>query len=334
MSSRKIRVIHYGLGPIGVETARLVLKKTNMEIVGAVDISKDMVGKDLGDILDLKRELGITVTDNARQLFAGVKADVVIHTTGSRMKNIFSQLVEIVEAGVNIVSSAEELLIPLAENSELADELSRKAVEKGVTVLGTGVNPGFVMDSLPLFLTAVCQDVKKIRVERVVDAATRRYPLQKKIGAGMTPEVFRAKIDEKALGHAGLLESLYLIADRLDISFDEVRESVEPVMAVKPVKTEYFDLKTGDIAGIKNVAEGVKDGEEIVVLDLRMYIGAEYPHDSIYITGTPDINMKIDGGVAGDKATTAMLVNSIPAIVDSKPGLVTVKDIPSPHFYR
>ena len=151
MSSRKIRVVHYGLGPIGVETAKLVLKKTNMEIVGAVDISKDMVGKDLGEILDLKQALGITVTDNARQLFAAVKADVVIHTAGSRMRNIFPQLVEIVKAGVNIVSSAEELLIPSAENSELADELSRKAIENGVTVLGTGVNPGFVMDSLPLF---------------------------------------------------------------------------------------------------------------------------------------------------------------------------------------
>ena len=334
MSSRKIRVIHYGLGPIGAETARLVLKKSNMAIVGAVDISKDMVGKDLGDILDLKRELGIVVTDNAKQLLSRVKADVVMHTTGSRIKNIFSQLVEITGAGINIVSSAEELLFPSSENSELAKELDQNAIKNGVTVLGTGVNPGFVMDSLPLFITAVCQDVKRVRVKRVVDASTRRYPLQKKIGAGMTPEVFRAKIDEKVLGHAGLLESLYLIADGLRLSFDEVRENVDPFMADRPVKTDYFDLKTGDVAGIKHIVQGIKDGEELVTLDLRMYIGAEDPHDSIYITGTPDINLRIDGGIAGDQATAAILVNSSPAVIDAKPGLTTVKDLPAPHFYR
>ena len=183
-------------------------------------------------------------------------------------------------------------------------------------------------------MTAVCQDVKKIRVERVVDAATRRYPLQKKIGAGMSPEVFRAKMDEKVLGHAGLLESLYLIADRLHLSFDEVRETVDPVIAVKPVKTDHFDLQVGDITGIKHIVEGVKNGEDVVTLDLRMYIGAENPLDSIYIIGTPNVNMSIDGGIAGDEATTAVLVNSTPAVVDAKPGLVTVKDLPSPYLYR
>jgi 4-hydroxy-tetrahydrodipicolinate reductase len=166
MIAKTIRVIHYGLGPIGAETARLVLRKSNMEVVGAVDISKDMVGKDLGEILDLERKLGIVVTDNVRQLLSEVKTDVVIHTTGSRIKNIFPQLVEIVGAGINIVSSAEELLFPSSENSEPAKELDQSAIINGVTILGTGVNPGFVMDSLPLFITAVCQDVKRVHVKR------------------------------------------------------------------------------------------------------------------------------------------------------------------------
>lgn len=334
MNSKNIRVIHYGLGPIGAETARLVLKKPHMEIVGAVDISKDMVGKDLGNILELERELGIVVTDNGRQLLSGVKADVVIHTTGSRIKNIFSQLIEIVDTGINVVSSAEELLFPLSENAQLAKELDLKAIENGVTVLGTGVNPGFVMDSLPLFMTAVCQDVKKIHVERVVDASTRRHPLQKKIGAGMTPVVFRAKIDEKSLGHVGLLESFYFIADRLSLSIEEVKETVDPVMAESPVKTDYFDLKTGDIVGIKHIVEGIKDGEKIITLDLRMYIGADDPHDSVSIVGTPNLNLRIEGGVAGDQATAAILVNSIPAVIEAVPGLSNVQALPSPYFYR
>jgi 4-hydroxy-tetrahydrodipicolinate reductase len=148
----------------------------------------------------------------------------------------------------------------------------------------------------------------------------------------MIPEVFRAKMDEKVLGHAGLLESLYLIADGLYLSFDEVRETVDPFMADRPVKTDYFDLKTGDVAGIKHIVQCVKDGKELITLDLRIYIGAENPHDSIYITGTPDINLRIDGDVAGDQATAAILVNSSPAVIDAKPGLTTVKDLPAPHF--
>ena len=253
MENRKIRVIHYGLGPIGLATAKLVLTKPDMEIVGAVDIAKEMVGKDLGEVLGQSGPLGVRITDNPERLFAKVQADVVIHTTGSRLKKIFGQIEEILRGGKNIVTSAEEILFPVPENAELARKIDQLAREKGVTVLGTGVNPGFVMDALPLAMTGVCQEVREVHVERVVDASTRRHPLQRKIGAGMTPELFREKVAEKAMGHVGLRESLYLIADRLHFVLDDIRETVEPVIAEKPLKTDYFELKPGDVAGIRNV---------------------------------------------------------------------------------
>lgn len=330
MKARKIRVIHYGLGPIGLATAKLILTKPDMEIVGAVDIAKEMVGKDLGEILGLQ-PIGVHVTDNAERLFAKVQADVVVHTAGSRLKRIFGQVEEILRGGKNLVSSAEELLFATPENAEMAARIDTLAREKGVTVLGTGVNPGFVMDALPLTLTGVCQEVREVHVERVVDAGTRRHPLQRKIGAGMTPELFREKVAEKAMGHVGLRESLYLIADHLHFVLDEVRESVEPVIAEKPLKTAYFELKPGDVAGIRNIGEGLKGEKKILTLDLRMYIGAENPHDAVRIVGTPDLNLRIEGGVAGDQATAAMLVNSIPAVIAAAPGLVTVKDLPAPY---
>jgi 4-hydroxy-tetrahydrodipicolinate reductase len=330
MKPGKIRVIHYGLGPIGLATARLILTKPNMEIVGAVDIAKEMVGKDLGEILGGK-PLGIHVTDNAPRLFSKVPADIVVHTAGSRLKRIMGQLEEILKGGKNLVSSAEELLFATPENADMAARIDGLAKERGVSVLGTGVNPGFVMDALPLTLTGVCHEVREVHIERVVDAGTRRHPLQRKIGAGMTPELFREKVAEKAMGHVGLRESLLLIADRLHFSLDEVRESVEPVIAEKPLKTAYFELKPGDVAGIRNLGEGFKGGKRIVTLDLRMYIGAEDPHDAIRIVGAPDLRMRIEGGVAGDQATAAMLVNSIPAVIAAPPGLVTVKDLPTPY---
>lgn len=334
MAQKKIRVIQYGLGPIGIETAKLVLKKSNMKLVGAVDISKDIAGKDLGEVLGMDKKLGLVVTDNAKELFAGTKADAVLHTTGSRIKKIYPDLEEIIRAGLNIISSSEELLFPLKENAKLSERVDKLAKKHGVTVLGTGVNPGFVMDALPLFLTGVCKDVKRIKVERYVDAGTRRYPLQKKVGAGMAEKAFREQIAKKAMGHVGLLESLYLVADNLGMSLDDVSESVEPVITRKAVKTAYFSLKPGDVAGIKHTAEGIKDGEKIITLDLRMFVGCQDPYDSVHIMGTPEINLRIEGGVAGDQATAAVLVNSIPAVVSAQPGLATVKDLPAPHFYR
>ncbi len=334
MKMKKIGVIQYGLGPIGVETAKLVLQKTGMEIVGAVDISKEIAGKDLGEVLGLGKRMGIVVTDNARALFSSVKADVVLHTAGSRIPKIYDQFEEIINAGLNVISSSEELLFPLKENDELAARIDRLARIKGVTVLGTGVNPGFVMDALPLFLSAVCQDVKKIHVERVVDAGTRRLPLQRKVGAGMTTEAFHEKIGRKELGHVGLLESLYLVAQKLGMGLDDVIETIDPVVAAKAVKTQYFSLKPGDVAGIRHVARGIRDGEIVITLDLRMYIGAEDPHDAVHIVGTPEIRLRIEGGIAGDQATAAVLVNSIKTVVGAKPGLTTVSDIPAAHFVR
>jgi len=331
MTAKKIRVIQYGLGPIGLATANLILAKPDMEIVGAVDIAKEMVGKDLGEILGRPEPLGVRVTDNAALLFAKAKADAVIHTAGSRLKRIFGQLEEIIRGGKNIVSSAEELFYPFPANAELAAKIHQMALEAGVTVLGTGVNPGFVMDALPLALTGVCQEVREVHVERVVDAGRRRYPLQKKIGAGMTPELFREKIAGKVMGHVGLVESLRLVADRLRFNLNEVREAIDPVIAEKPLKTDYFELKPGDVAGIRNIAEGLWEGRKIVTLDLRMYIGVEAPYDSVRIAGTPDISLRIEGGVAGDQATAAILVNSIPAVIDSAPGLKTVTDLPAPY---
>lgn len=331
MKDKKIKVIHYGLGPIGISTAKLALNKSNLEIVGAVDISKEMFGKDLGNVLKLGKNLGISVANTLALVLEKTDADIVIHSTHSRLNKIFPQLKEIIEVGLNVVSSAEELLFPLASNIEFAKKINSMAEKNGVTVLSTGVNPGFVMDALPIFLTGVCHEVKEIHVRRIVDARTRRYPLQKKIGAGMAPDVFREKIKQKALGHVGLLESLYLIANRLHISLDEVIESIEPIIAEKPVKTDYFSLKQGDVAGIKHSAEAIKAGHKVITLDLRMYVGADDPHDAVFIKGIPDVNLRIDGGIPGDQATAAILVNSIPSVIEAKPGLITVKDIPAPY---
>ena len=331
MEVRIIRVIHYGLGPIGLEAARLVLSKPSMKIVGAVDIAKEKVGKDLATLLGLSKPLGIVVTDKIEELFLKSPADIVIHTTTSFTKIIYSQLGQIIEAKMNIVSSSEELLFPALQAPELAHNLDILAKQKGVTILGTGVNPGFVMDTLPVCLTGVCTKVSRIEARRVVDASTRRGPLQRKIGAGLTEEEFRTKVAAKKLGHVGLLESVALIAAGMNWKLDNITETIDPMLAQQD-RTDFVTLAPGRVTGIKQIAHGTKNGASLITLDLRMYIGAENPHDYVKIEGTPPIEVTVQGGVAGDQATVAALVNAVPLVIQAPPGLKTMLEIPVPRI--
>ncbi|MCD6170593.1 MAG: dihydrodipicolinate reductase [Candidatus Latescibacteria bacterium] len=328
---RKIRVIHYGVGWIGTEAARLVLRKNGMQIVGALDLDEEKVGSDLGEVINIPERLGVIVSNDAPALFNETEADIVVHTTSSRFEDVYPQIEEIVSAGINVVSSAEEMLVPVFRHPDLAGKLDRLAKAKGVTALGTGVNPGFVMDTLPLFLTSVCHQIRRLKVKRVVDASTRRAPLQRKIGAGLTPKRFREGVSQGELGHVGLVESLLFIACGLGWKLSQIKESVDPVIAETELETEYVRVNRGHVSGINQIARGYKDGQEVIRLELQMYVGADVPHDSIQIEGEPNLDLRINGGTAGDIATAAMLVNCIPRVVESSPGLLTMKDLSLPY---
>ncbi len=323
-----IKVVHYGLGSVGIEAVKLALEKNGLEVVGAVDINRGKVGKDLGEVTGSDHKLGIKVSPDLKQLLSKVKPHIIVHTTSSSLKKIYPQVEEIISSGMNLVSSTEELFFPWAQNEKLARQIDSLAKKKEVTVLGVGVNPGFVMDSLVVFLTAASRKVKKIRVERVVNASTRRLPLQRKIGAGMIPEEFRAKVDEGKLGHVGLKESLFFVAHNLGWNLDGTEESIEPMIAEKDVTTQYLRVEAGQVSGIKHIARGMKNGSEVIALDLRMYVGAKDPHDLISIEGIPNLKVEFKGGVAGDIATVATLVNHIQPVVEARAGLVTAKDLP------
>jgi hypothetical protein len=328
----EIRIIHYGLGPIGIEAARLAARKANLRIVGAIDIAEDKAGRDLGSLLGLPEKMGIKVSGDPADLFSKVEADVVVHTTSSFLERIYSQLAEIVAAGLCVISSAEELLYPRLQHPDLAAKLDQVAQKYNVAILGTGVNPGFVLDTLPLILSSVCEEAQKIEAYRVVDASTRREPLQRKIGAGMSESEFRERVARKELGHIGLIESLALVAEGLNWQIDNIDETIDPVIAQRSIKTRYVAVSRGQVAGIHHVARGLRAGQELILLDLKMYIGAENPHDRIVITGNPALQATITGGVAGDQATAAMLINLVPIIKAAPPGLRTMLDIPLPRF--
>lgn len=326
--STKFRAVQFGCGAIGCAVARLAWQRPDIELVGAVDIDKDKVGRDIGEVMGIEKNLGVTITDDLDKLFAKVKADVVFHQTGSSLKTVAPQLIKLLRFGLNIVSTTEELAYPYITQPDLANEIDAVAKANGATVLGTGVNPGFLMDIWPMAMTAVCQEVKRIRAVRVQDASPRRLPFQKKIGAGCTVEEFKKLAAAGTLRHVGLTESIDMIAAGLNWQLSQVTESIEPVIAREQVNTQYLTVEAGQVAGVRQVGRGFKNRDELITLEFEASLGAPESYDAVYITGIPNLEVVMKGGTHGDIATAAMVVNAAHRVIEAPPGLVTMKDLP------
>jgi len=329
---KKIRAIQYGVGPIGASIARLMREKHAIEICGAIDTDPAKVGRDLGEVVGASdAPWGVKISADASEVLEQ-SADVVIHSTSSSLPKVMDQLLACLEAEACIVSTCEELSYPFRTHPELAAKLDAAAKDWGVALVGTGVNPGFVMDKLVITLAAVSQRIEHAKALRIVDASKRRLPLQKKIGAGMTVEEFREKVQAGIIKHVGLPESVAMIADGLNLPVDQITETIEPKVATGRVQTEFLAVEAGQAAGVHQIARGLSAGKELIHLELQMYVGAKDPADTITLTGHPDISLTIPGGSHGDIATASVVVNSIPVILDAPAGLRTARDLPIGFF--
>ena len=329
---KKIRAIQFGVGPIGASIARLMREKHAVEIIGAIDTDPAKVGRDLGEVAGASdAPWGISVSSDAKEVLEQA-ADVVIHSTSSSLPKVMDQLIACLEAESCVVSTCEELSYPLRTYPELSAKLDATAKDWGVALVGTGVNPGFVMDKLVITLAAVSQRIEHVKAVRIVDGGTRRLPLQKKIGAGMSADEFRAQVKAGVIKHVGLPESVAMIADGLNLHVDEITETIEPKIAEDRVQTEYLAVEAGQAAGVHQIARGLAGGKELIYLELQMYVGAKNPSDTISLTGHPNISLVIPGGTHGDIATASVAVNSIPVILGAPAGLRTARDLPIGFF--
>ena len=323
----KIRVIQYGLGPIGSAMARHVLERDGLELVGGVDVDPAKIGKDVGEVIGIERKLGLPVAGKLAEILSRQKADVVLHTTNSYFELFKSQILEILQAGLDIVSTSEELSFPWLAHPAPAEEIDKAAKQSGKTVLATGVNPGYLMDTLPLSLTGICQRVDHIEVRREQNASKRRGPFQAKIGSGMTVEQFTAKMAEGRMGHVGLPESVGAIFHTLGKKLARYESSVEPVVADRIVKTAHFEVAPGRVIGLRQAARGYTDEKEFVNLVFVAALDWERDQDTVLIKGKPDLEVTLKG-THGDFATIAMAVNSVARVHKAAPGLVTMCDLP------
>jgi 2,4-diaminopentanoate dehydrogenase len=326
----RIKVAQFGLGPIGLETLKLAATKPWAAVVGGVDIDPDKIGKDLSELTGVKSLRGRRVFGSLDDLVAEAKPDAIFHTAVSRFKAAFTQLEPMARRGLSVVSSCEELLFPQLREPGLAIQLDRLCRKTGARMVGTGVNPGFVMDVLPLCLTGVSREVRAVHIQRVVNASTRREPLQRKIGSGQPPPAFRRLLKAGKAGHAGLKESLALVAHCLGWKIGRISETGDAVVAKRDIRTRFLEVKAGQTCGIHQRAEAKLGRKICLTLDLKMYLDAPDPHDAIQVVGEPPLDVLIRGGVAGDHATVAALVNTAPRLLQAPAGLRLMSELALP----
>jgi 2,4-diaminopentanoate dehydrogenase len=325
---RPIRVVHYGLGATGRAIAQMVCQTPGLELVGGIERDPSLLQRDLGEVLELDHSLGIPVKEDPVEVLESTRPDIAIVATTSLLTDTYPQIQTCLRARTNVISTCEELVYPYARHLQLAKDLDELACYSGVSVLGVGVNPGFVMDLLPLILTGPSSCVSRISVTRVTNATLRRASLYHRIGAGLTTEQFREHITDPCNRHIGMLESLHMIADAIGWKIERIDERIEPILSEEWVRESHFAIAPGQIAGIRQVAVGTVEEREAIRLDWQTVVGSQETYDAIKIEGTPPINLLVKGGLHGDHAASAIVLHAIRPVVAARCGLLTVTEMP------
>ena len=331
----KVKVILWGLGAMGSGMAEMLLEKKGVEIVGVVGRGAK-IGKSMYDYLSVERGgRPDVIIGTPEEVIKEKAADIVLCCTDSFTKTAFERLKFVLEKKINVVSSAEEMSYPMAQSPKLAAELDRIAKENGVSILGTGINPGLIMDLLVVIMTGCCKDVSHIVSRRVNSLSPFGPVVMKEQGIGITAEEFKKGVEAGTLsGHVGFHESIHMIADAIGWKVDKVTQSMEPIITEVDRKSPHGFAKSGNVAGVAMKGYGHVGGELKIEMDHPQQIEPEQvgvkTGDYVIIKGTPDINMVNSPEVPGGIGTVAMCVNMIPHVINARPGLHTMIDLPVP----
>ena len=331
---KQIRVLQWGLGAMGSGMARLALKKSGLKIVAAVDGYEGYNGKDLGEILGVDKT-GIIVTNNPESVLDKEKVDVVVIATTSWTEKQMPDLRKILKAGINCISIAEEMSTPEAQSPELAKELDELAKANGVSILGTGVNPGYVLDLMVVMLTGGCHEVERIEASRVNDLSPYGPTVMETQGVGTSPEAFRAGVEAGTIvGHVGFPESIRMISDAIGLGVDRIEEIREPIVSSVRRETPHVVIEPGMVAGCAHIGIGYRGDKEVIRLihpqQVHPQLEGQDTGDYINIYGTPEVHMAITPEYAGGIATQGIAVNMIPHVFAATPGLKRMIDMPTP----
>lgn len=332
-----VRVVIWGFGAMGSGMARMLLKKKGVDIVGVCDMDPNKVGKSIFEVLDIDRENRpeVIIKENIEEVLTEKCCDICLCATDSFTKNTFPKLKYALEKKVNVISTAEEMSFPYAQSPELAKELHNIAKENGVTVLGTGINPGLIMDLLVVCLTGCMIDVEHIEAKRVNSLSPFGPAVMEEQGVGLTVEAFEKRVSDGTLaGHVGFPESIQMIAKAIGWEIEKIEQQMKPIITSVDRKSPFGFAKAGDVAGVNMTGQGYVNGEIKIDMihpqQIEPEIEGTYTGDYITIKGNPEVNMSIKPEVEGGLGTIAMCVNMIPHVINAEPGLKTMIDLPVP----
>lgn len=325
------KLIHIGLGPMGLRVLGSYIQREMGRLVAAVDLNPEFADRPLTEFLK-GAPPQIRVHNSLKKALDQTEATCALVTTQSRLEDCEPTFESLLRRGLAVVSTCEELLYPYTRQAERARALHTLAVSHGGRLLGTGVNPGFLMDTLPALLTTICEQVDGIEIDRVQNAVSRRLPFQHKIGVGLSRSEFRSHLSLGTLGHMGLTESVHFLAATLGFELTSLRQEVEPVLADTELVVDSRRIQAGHVAGIDQIATGMIHNTEVIRLHFRASIAEPESFDRIAIRGQQAVNLRIVGGVHGDTATTAVILNALPQLENARPGLHTMMTIPAPHW--
>lgn len=331
-----IKVIIWGFGAMGAGAAESLVRKTGVEVVGVCDINPAIVGKEMYEVLGAERNgrPEVIISDNIDEVLK-IKADVCVTATDSFTDKAFPRLKKVLEAGINVVSTAEEMAYPKAQQPELAAELDRIAKENGVSILGTGINPGLMMDLLAVCLSGAMTDLDTVECRRVNSLSPFGPTVMEEQGVGMKVADFMAKVENGTMaGHVGFAESVGMIAEAVGWEVDKFEQQMEPIVTNIDRKSPYGFAAAGDVAGVNMTGQGYVNGELKLNMIHPQQIEPEmegtHTGDYIVLKGTPNVSMSITPEIDGGIGTIAMVVNMIPHVINAKPGLKTMLDLPVP----
>lgn len=334
---RKVRVAQWGLGAMGKGIVSLLLERKGVELVGVCDRFDGYRGRSLFDILGRPRgeHPEVQVTPDIGEALGNTPVDICVIATDSFVKDVYPKIMEVVSRGINVITIAEEMSWPAAKEPALAAEMDRLAKEKGVSILGTGINPGLMMDLLAVCLSGAMTKVDHVRCERVNSLSPFGETVMHEQGIGITAEAFDAGVSDGSLaGHVGFHESAAMISGALGLPYDELTQSMLPIITEVDRKSPHGFAPKGHVAGVNMSASAVKDGKEVISLvhpqQIEPQLAGVDTGDYITLKGSPDIDMAIKPEVNGGLGTIAMACNLLPFVVAARPGLLTMLDLPVP----
>lgn len=328
-----VRFAVYGVGPIGSLIVRHGLERSWMELVGAFDIDPLKVGRDVGEVIGLSEKIGVIVEKPSIGVLRTVEADIILHATGSFLDKVYEQILDSVKANSDVISTCETLSYPYYRYPELAEELDKEAKKNNSTILGVGINPGFLLDLLPAVLSTPCIKIEKITARRIIDASKRRESFKRKIGLGLDPEVFSEEVKKGRLtAHVGYAESVHLLADALNLKLESVYEKQEAIVADEEIEMDDLSIQSGKVRGISGYGIGLVEGKEIIRVEFIAAADVREEFEEVIIEGTPRIVWRSVGGTPGDIATAAVVLNYVPIVLGSEPGLTIVTRLRPPSY--